>query len=67
MSDYLLVLLPEIAREIVAKSGVIGIGDKLRLRTSCQEGKGDKSRGGLTLLGRRDLTIPKSRFSGAVK
>ena len=45
----------------------MGISDKLSLKASCQEGKGDKLRGGLTRFGRGDLTIPKSRFSGAVK
>ena len=45
----------------------MGIGDKLSLNPLCQEGKEDKLRGDLTRLGRGDLTIPKSRFSGAVK
>ncbi len=40
----------------------MGIGDKLRLKAICQEGKGDKSSGGLASFGRVDLTIPKSRF-----
>ena len=43
------------------------IGDKLRLSASCQEGLGDRLRRGLARFGRVDLTIPKSRFSGAVK
>jgi hypothetical protein len=42
-------------------------GDKSCLTTGCQAGLGDKSRGGLARFGRGDLTIPKSRFSGAVK
>ena len=45
----------------------MGIGDNLSLKANCQEGKGDRSRGGLARLGRRRLTILKSRFSGAVK
>ncbi len=45
----------------------LGIGDKLRLKSSCQVGLGDKSRDGLALLGRGDLIIPRSRFSGAVR
>ncbi len=45
----------------------MAIGDKLRLKASCQEGKEDKFRGGLARFGRGDLTIPKSRFSGAVR
>ena len=36
------------------------IGDKLSFYASCQAGLGDKSKGGLALLGRGDLTIPKS-------
>ncbi|MBE9169668.1 hypothetical protein IQ238_19785, partial [Pleurocapsales cyanobacterium LEGE 06147] len=40
------------------------ISDKLSVKASCQEGKGDKSRGSLARFGRGDLTIPKSRFSG---
>lgn len=43
------------------------IGDKLSLNPLFQEGQGDKLRGGLTRLGRGDLTIPKSLFLGAVK
>ena len=46
---------------------VLPIGDKLSRCASCQEGKGDKLRGGLARFGRRDLTMPKSRLSGAVK
>ena len=45
----------------------MAIDDKLSRFASCQAGLGDKSRGDLALLGRGDLTIPKSRFSGAVK
>ncbi|MBE9171507.1 FAD-dependent oxidoreductase, partial [Pleurocapsales cyanobacterium LEGE 06147] len=43
---------------------VLAISDKLSVKASCQEGKGDKSRGSLARFGRGDLTIPKSRFSG---
>ena len=43
------------------------IGDKLSLYASCQAGKGEKLRVGLARFGRKDLTIPKSQFSGAVK
>lgn len=43
------------------------IGDKLRLKASCQVGNGDKSRRGLARFGRIDLTIPKSRFLGEVR
>ena len=39
---------------------VLTIGDKLSFYASCQAGLGDKLRGGLALLGRGDLTIPKS-------
>ena len=42
-------------------------GDKLRLYVSCQVGNADKLRGGLARFGREDLTIPKSRFLGAVR
>ncbi|MEM8723756.1 MAG: hypothetical protein AAGE84_31505 [Cyanobacteria bacterium P01_G01_bin.39] len=39
---------------------VMGIGDKLRLCASCQEGLGDRLRGGLVRFERGDLTIPIS-------
>ncbi len=48
-------------------SELIGIGDKLRLKASCQQGKGERLRVGLARCGREDLMIPKSRFSDAVK
>ena len=46
---------------------LLPIGDKLRLKASCQEGNGDKSRVGLARFGRVDLTIPKSRFLGEIR
>ena len=45
----------------------MSIGDKLSSKIKCQAGLGDKSIVGLARLGREDLTIPKSRFSDAVK
>ncbi|MBE9167052.1 ABC transporter ATP-binding protein, partial [Pleurocapsales cyanobacterium LEGE 06147] len=52
--------------EDIQANGAISISDKLSVKASCQEGKGDKSRGSLARFGRGDLTIPKSRFSGTV-
>ena len=51
----------------IARQTIETIGDKLSSKGSCQAGLGDKSRVGLARFGRGDLTIPKSRFSGAVR
>ena len=53
--------------DALAMLKVLVIGDKLSSKIKCQAGLGDKSIVGLARLGREDLTIPKSRFSDAVK
>ncbi|NJR47252.1 MAG: hypothetical protein HC775_16725 [Hyellaceae cyanobacterium CSU_1_1] len=46
-------------QKLTGNGGVfLGIGDKLSLKASCQEGIGDKLRGGLARFGRGDLTTP---------